>query len=90
MAPAQSKRSRKKSASIRAWLYLAVLRDLFSRRVVGWALSDTIDTELALSALEMAIRTRNPAPGLIHHTDRDCRYASDAYQAALQGAFILA
>jgi putative transposase len=66
------------------WLYLAVLLDLFSRRVVGWSMSDTIDTELALNALHMAIRTRQPADGLIHHTDRDCRYASDDYQAVLR------
>ena len=65
------------------WLYLAVLLDLFSRRVVGWAMSDRIDTELGLSALQMAVEQRNPQPGLIHHTDRDCRYASDDYQAAL-------
>ena len=66
------------------WLYLAVLLDLFSRRVVGWSTSDTIDTELALQALHMAVRTRLPVAGLIHHTDRDCRYASDDYQAALR------
>ena len=66
------------------WVYLAVLLDLFSRRLVGWAMSDQIDTELALSALEMAVRERAPKPGLIHHTDRDCRYASDDYQAALE------
>jgi len=65
------------------WLYLAVLVDLFSRRVVGWAMSDHIDTELALNALQMAVSQRKPAAGLIHHTDRDCRYASDAYQAAI-------
>jgi putative transposase len=66
------------------WLYLAVLIDLFSRRVVGWAMSDHIDTELALAALSMAVAGRRPAPGLIHHTDRDCRYASDDYQLALR------
>lgn len=65
------------------WLYLAVLLDLFSRRAVGWAMSDHIDTELALNALEMAHDQRRPAAGLIHHTDRDGRYASDDYQAAL-------
>jgi putative transposase len=66
------------------WLYLAVLIDLFSRRVVGWAMSDHIDTELALEALKMAAVGRQPTPGLIHHTDRDCRYASDDYQLALR------
>lgn len=66
------------------WLYLAVLVDLFSRRVVGWAMSDHIDTELALAALQMAHTHRQPPKGLIHHTDRDCRYASDEYRAALK------
>lgn len=68
------------------WLYLAVLIDLFSRRVVGWAMSDHINTELALGALQMAVNARKPARGLVHHTDRDCRYASDDYQAALNAA----
>jgi transposase InsO family protein len=66
------------------WLYLAVLLDLYSRRVVGWAMSDRIDTELALSALRMAASTRSLAPNWIHHTDRDCRYGSDEYLAALE------
>lgn len=66
------------------WLYLAVLLDLYSRRVVGWALSDCIDAELALSALRMAGSTRALVPGWIHHTDRDCRYGSDDYLAALK------
>ena len=68
------------------WLYLAVLVDLCSRRVVGWAMSPTIDTALALSALRMALRRRRPAAGVLHHTDRDSRYASDDYQAALRQA----
>ena len=68
------------------WLYLAVLIDLYSRRVVGWSMSNTIDTKLALAALTMAVRERRPAPGLIHHTDRDCRYASADYQRALADA----
>jgi transposase InsO family protein len=66
------------------WLYLAVLLDLYSRRIVGWALSDCIDTELALSALRMAASTRGLVPGWIHHTDRDCRYGSDDYITALK------
>lgn len=66
------------------WLFLAVLIDLFSRRIVGWALSDHINTALALEALRMATSTRTTGRGLIHHTDRDCRYASDGYQAALR------
>jgi putative transposase len=66
------------------WLYLAVLLDLYSRRVVGWAMSDRIDTELALSALHAAASTRQLEPNWIHHTDRDCRYGSDDYLAALK------
>lgn len=66
------------------WLYLAVLLDLYSRRVVGWAMSDRIDTELALSALRAAASTRPLEPNWIHHTDRDCRYGSDDYLAALK------
>jgi len=65
------------------WLYLAVLLDLYSRRVVGWAMSDRIDTELALGALHMAAATRPLEADWIHHTDRDCRYGSDDYLAAL-------
>jgi putative transposase len=52
------------------WLYLAVILDAYSRRVVGWAMADHLRTELATAALEMALTTRRPKPGLIHHTDR--------------------
>src|SRR5213075_2741141 len=52
------------------WLYLAVILDAFSRKVVGWAVADHLRTELATSALHMALTSRHPAPGLIHHTDR--------------------
>ena len=52
------------------WLYLAVILDAFSRRVVGWALADHLRTELAAAALQMALTSRQPAPGLIHHSDR--------------------
>jgi putative transposase len=65
------------------WLYLAVLLDLFSRRVVGWATSAVNDRELALKALRRALRARRPAPGLVHHTDRGSPYASDEYRQAL-------
>ena len=65
------------------WLYLAILLDLFSRRIVGWAMSDHIDIELVSNALQKAIDQRKPKAGLIHHTDRDGRYASIDYQAAL-------
>jgi transposase InsO family protein len=65
------------------WLYLAVVVDLFSRYVVGWALWETIDRHLALAALGHATDTRRPAPGLVHHSDRGCQYASGDYRAAL-------
>jgi putative transposase len=61
------------------WLYLAVILDAYSRKVVGWAMADHLRTELATAALEMALRTRRPNPGLIHHTDRGVQYTSTAY-----------
>jgi putative transposase len=65
------------------WLYLAVIIDLYSRRVVGWAMHKRIDRFLVLAALEMAIRSRKPAPGLIFHSDRGSQYASADFQKAL-------
>ena len=64
-------------------MYLAVLIDLFSRRIVGWATSSTLDTSLCLKALERAVETRRPGPGLVHHTDRGSQYASKDYQDRL-------
>jgi len=66
------------------WLYLATVLDLASRRCVGWAMRETLEPELAVSALEMAITTRRPAPGLIHHSDRGCQYACADYRAVLE------
>lgn len=65
------------------WLYVAAILDLFSRRVVGWAMSESLSRELALDALDMALRTRAPPAGLLHHSDRGCQYASADYQEAL-------
>jgi transposase InsO family protein len=65
------------------WLYLAVLIDLFSRRVVGWSMSDRLTTDLPLRALTMAIASRRPPRGLVHHTDRGCHYASAEYRQVL-------
>ncbi|MCK9386735.1 MAG: IS3 family transposase [Nevskia sp.] len=62
------------------WLYLAVLLDLHSRRVVGWSMSERNDVALVLGALRMAITARRPPAGLIHHTDRGRLYAADAYR----------
>src|SRR2546428_793253 len=61
------------------FLFLAVAIDCFSRRVVGWAMRDHLRTDLVLEALEMALHTRRPAAGLIHHSDRGCQYTSFAF-----------
>lgn len=64
-------------------LYLATVLDLGSRRCVGWAMRDTLEVELALSALRMAQEARRPAPGLIHHSDRGSQYTSGEYRGEL-------
>lgn len=66
--------------------YLACVLDAWSRRCVGWQLSRTIDTSLTLAALNQALTSRRPAPGLIHHSDRGVQYASAAYVARLDEA----
>ena len=65
------------------WCYLAVVLDLASRRVVGWAVRPTLETELVLAALHLALGRRRVRPGLLHHSDRGRQYASVAYQALL-------
>ena len=65
------------------WLYLAAVLDLFSRRVVGWAMAASADETLVERALRMALLLRRPQAGLLHHTDRGCQYTSTAYQALL-------
>jgi putative transposase len=65
------------------FVYLAVVVDAFSRKVVGWALDDHLEARLAIEALDMAILARNPLPGLIHHSDRGVQYASGEYAARL-------
>lgn len=65
------------------WLYLAVILDLFSRRVVGWATSANVDRHLALTALADALEARRPRPGLVHHSDRGSTYASGDYRRVL-------
>ena len=69
--------------TLEGWLYLAVMLDLFSRRVVGWATSTNNDTALALDALRGALVRRRPPPGLLHHSDRGSPYASADYRAEL-------
>lgn len=66
------------------WVYLAVIIDLFSRRVVGWAISNRMRQDLALRALNMAIAIRRPPPGCIHHTDRGSQYCAHDYQKLLR------
>jgi len=66
------------------FVYLAVVLDAFSRRVIGWALGRTLEAELAITALRMALRERSPAPGLIHHSDRGVQYAALAYTRLLR------
>jgi len=66
------------------WLYLAVLIDIFSRRVVGWSMSDRLTTDVAMDALAMARNTRCPSAGLVHHSDQGCQYASSMYRRALE------
>jgi putative transposase len=70
-------------ATHEGWLYLAIVLDLASRRVVGWAMRATMDVTLATDALHMAIAQRQPAPGLLHHSDRGVQYAAQEYRALL-------
>jgi transposase InsO family protein len=70
------------------WLFLAALIDMFTRKVVGWAVRDTLHADIALEALTMAVERQRPAPGLIHHSDRGVQYAADDYRKALAAASI--
>ena len=72
------------SGTWEGWLYLAVVLDLYARRVVGWAVQPHLQAELALEALQLALGRRVPAPGLVHHSDRGCQYAAEAYQRVLR------
>jgi len=65
-------------------LYLAAILDLFSRFIVGWAVSAVNDRHLTIKALEMALKRRCPDTGLLHHSDQGCTYASEDYQAVLE------
>ena len=66
------------------WLYLAVVLDLFNREVVGWSIKPRMTADIVMDALTMAWFRRQPAPGLMHHSDRGSQYASHAFQARLQ------
>lgn len=65
------------------WLYLAVLLDLYSRKIIGWSMSSRIDKQLVLDALDMALMRRRPDSEVLHHTDRGSIYASDEYREKL-------
>jgi len=70
------------------WLYLAALIDMHTRKVVGWAMRETLHAGIAVEALRMAIKRQRPAPGLIQHSDRGVQYAADAYRQILSAAGI--
>lgn len=70
--------------TVQGWLYLAVMLDVFSRRVIGWAMSSRCDELLVEMALRMALARRHPGAGLLHHTDRGSQYTSRAYQHVLE------
>jgi putative transposase len=72
------------------WLYLAVVIDLFSRRVVGWSMGRRLDRGLVLEALKMALKGRKPTNGLMHHSDQGSQYASNQYRELLEAHAILA
>jgi transposase InsO family protein len=72
------------------WLYLAAILDLYSRKIVGWAMSERIDTALVLNALTMALLHRCPPGNLLFHTDRGVQYASGDYRQALRQAGLIA
>ena len=72
------------------WLYLSTVMDLYSRKIVGWAMRDHLRAELPLAALRMAISAQRPGIGLIHHSDRGVQYASHEYRAALAAGAITA
>ncbi len=65
------------------WLYLAVVLDLFSRKIVGWAMDDNLERWLVINALKMAWQSRQPPKGLLHHSDRGSQYACNDYQQVL-------
>jgi transposase InsO family protein len=65
------------------WLHLAAILDMHTRKIVGWSMRETLHTDIALEALDMAIKRQQPAVGLIHHSDRGIQYAAEAYRSML-------
>ncbi len=70
--------------TMEGWLYLAIVMDLYSRKIVGWSMSNSLSSSIAVDALQMAIRNRQPRKGLIHHSDRGIQYACNSYRRLLQ------
>ena len=70
--------------TLEGWLYLAAVLDLYTRRIVGWAMSNRMTSALTISALKMALQRRQPAAGLIHHSDQGSQYTDGTYQALLK------
>jgi transposase InsO family protein len=66
------------------WLYLAIVLDLASRLVVGWSMGETLESKLAIDALDSALKRRSPPPGFLHHSDRGVQYASNEYRELLE------
>jgi transposase InsO family protein len=71
-------------ATLEGWLYLAAVLDLYTRRIVGWAMSDRMTSDLTIAALEMALLQRQPDAGLVHHSDQGSQYTDRKYQALLK------
>ncbi len=71
------------------WLYFAAVMDLYSRRIIGWSMSERIDSQLVMDALKMAVHQRSPVAGLIHHSDRGVQYASEDFQDMLKSNGII-
>ena len=71
-------------ATLEGWLCLAAILDPYARRIVGWAMSDRMTSDLTIAALEMALLQRKPDAGLIHHSDQGSQYTDQAYQASLK------
>jgi putative transposase len=70
--------------TLEGWLFLAVVLDLFSRKIVGWSMSESLESRVVLDALEMARSSRNPVAGLLHHSDRGVQYSAGAHRLALE------
>src|SRR5690625_4224551 len=75
--------------TLEGWLYLSVAIDVYAGTVVGWSMSERIDTSLVISALEMAVHNRQPAPGVIHHSDQGRQYTALAFGRHLERSGVL-